>query len=304
MRKSLFSILFSVMRVEKVVNVTTMFCTQNCVLKTNTYVDVYKDNPCRFTAFHSRPRTLGGIYRPSLLFVLSSPPRRQLFEDKSKVFTGLWTTRVSAQCRLPRTRINPRFRIAVSRNLFPPKRYPQRKKRRRVFPWPRAISFFFIVRTRWAVGIFMAKLFRMSDYVTLRVEHIFRYMIGVIRSYIFSPFNKIFVRIIQTSVLTIESLIRQRSTSHVASLCTFPFSLKVVNFKSIVSGGPTGCSFTESHGAEIAAQRQRKSAEIATNKMRLVLHLQHVHSDDEQPLRNSHRHGRAFPFFSSSALPS
>lgn len=102
--------------------------------------------------------------------------------------------------------------IAVSRNfIYSLVKDIRREKRERAFPWPRAIFFFFIVRTPWAIGIFTAELFRMSDYVTLRVEHIFRYMIGVIRSHIFSPFNKIFVRVIQSSVLTVESLIGQWS---------------------------------------------------------------------------------------------
>jgi len=82
--------------------------------------------------------------------------------------------------------------IAVSRGIYSLLKDIRREKRERAFPWPRAISFFFIVRTWWAVGIFMAELFRMSDYVTLRVEHVFRYMIGVIRSHIFPSFNKNF----------------------------------------------------------------------------------------------------------------
>lgn len=41
--------------------------------------------------------------------------------------------------------------------------------------------------------------------------------------------------------------------------------------------------------AEIAG----KSAEIATNKTRLVSHPRRMHASDELPLRNSRRHGRA-----------
>lgn len=64
----------------------------------------------------------------------------------------------------------------------------------------------------------------MSDYVTRGVYlpvHDRRNSI----SHFFLPFNKIFVRIIQSSVLTVESLIGQRSAERAASLCTCVSSL-------------------------------------------------------------------------------
>lgn len=179
---------------------------------------IRKDNLCRFTSFRSRPRILGGIYRPSLFFVLSPPPCRQLFEDKSKVFTGLWTTRVSAQCRLPRTRINPRSTLRF-REIYSLLKDIHRKKRENVsVAKGNFLHFFLSCETRWAVGIFIAVLFRMSDYASRGAYlpvHDRRNPI----SHFFSSFNKDFcANNPRASVLTMELLIRQRSARSAPAL--------------------------------------------------------------------------------------
>jgi len=156
-------------------------------MDTYVIIDVYKDNPCPFVHVHSvyslwkfitlTPSSLYHSLYVGNFSKIKAKFRGSLDDSSFRSVSPATHTHKSA------------IYIAVSHGIYSLLKDIRRQKRGRVFPWPRAISFFFIVRTRWAVGIFMAELFRMSDYITLRMEHIFRYMIDVIRSHIFSSFN-------------------------------------------------------------------------------------------------------------------
>lgn len=113
----------------------------------------------------------------------------------------------------------------------------------------------------------------MSDYVTLRVEHIFRYMIGVIRSHIFSPFIKNFCAN-NPGFRSHDKVTNQTTIYGTRRLPAFPFSLKNANFRSIVSGpaGP-GRSSTESHGAEIMPGADREKARKLRQTRRVLFYI-------------------------------